>query len=345
LDTEHATIYLGDLASRMITTVYAVGVEDQWLNVLRQTLVGTRADEAPLWKETEARSGRAAPVAVEDARQSDLLSLELVDALHLGSFITLPLLSAEGAIGLVVCSNTYPRQWSEHNLELANQLAVEGSMVVDHARLRESERERLEELAHQAFHDSLTGLPNRAQLQERLHQALGEAERRNEHLALLLIDLDEFKEVNDTLGHEVGDQLLQQVGGRLNALLRKADVVCRLGGDEFAVLMTTDVRADGPRVLADRIEEALEEPFTVGNVTMVVQASIGIAVFPDHGGDPVELMRKADSAMYEAKRSGGGHAIYSAKGDGRGVSQLALLAELQSALGQDDQLYLDYLPQ
>ncbi len=165
-------------------------------------------------------------------------------------------------------------------------------------------RKQVEEsLAHQALHDSLTGLPNRVLLADRLDQGLQTARRTATPLALLLVDLNRFKEVNDTLGHPVGDLLLQQVATRMRDALRPSDTVARLGGDEFAVLLpATD--ADGAATVAATLCQALAEPLTVADQIVTVGASVGIALYPDQGADASTLLWQADMAMYAAKRAG-----------------------------------------
>ena len=150
---------------------------------------------------------------------------------------------------------------------------------------RRTERQAAEN-QHQALHDGLTGLPNRTLLRDRTGQAIRQADRELVPAALLLIDLDRFKEVNDTLGHHYGDQLLIQVGERLQAVLREVDTVARLGGDEFAVLLPKIAAAEGAVVVAKKLQAALEEPFTIDGLTLDVEASIGLALYPDHGNDP-----------------------------------------------------------
>jgi len=160
-----------------------------------------------------------------------------------------------------------------------------------------------ETLAHQALHDSLTGLPNRVLLADRLEQGLHTARRTATPLALLLVDLDRFKEVNDTLGHPVGDLLLQQVAARLRDALRPTDTVARLGGDEFAVLLpATD--AHGAGTVATTLRQVLEQPFPVAGQVVAVGASVGMALCPAQGTDAATLLRRADEAMYVAKRAG-----------------------------------------
>ena len=170
-------------------------------------------------------------------------------------------------------------------------------------------------LTRQALHDALTGLPNRHYMNERLHAALASRLLNSIGPALLLLDLDRFKEVNDTLGHQAGDVLLQQIGQRLQEAVRASDLVARLGGDEFAVLLAgTDV--GGAVRVAEGIAAALQEPFVLEGQPVDAHASIGIAVAPDHGQDADSLMRCADVAMYRAKRSGTGVAVYCTAEDG-----------------------------
>ena len=154
---------------------------------------------------------------------------------------------------------------------------------------------------HQALHDSLTGLPNRILFYDRLEQALLGAEREQEPLAVLIVDLDRFKEVNDTMGHANGDLLLQQVGPRLRAALRARDTIARMGGDEFAVLLPgTDIA--GSRQVAQSLHDALEQPFELESVTLATEASVGVAHYPEHGNTAETLLQRADVAMYMAKK-------------------------------------------
>ena len=181
-------------------------------------------------------------------------------------------------------------------------------------------RKRVEEaLEHQALHDALTGLPNRTLLDDRLQQAIRVADRTRMALALLLMDLDGFKEVNDTQGHHVGDQLLQQVGQRVQTVLRAADTVARLGGDEFAALLPATPDAAGAIHTARKILAALEPPVLLDTLAFHVRMSIGIAVYPVHGADAATLLRHADVAMYVAKRGQTGAAVYVAAQDPGGI--------------------------
>ncbi|WP_208027314.1 putative bifunctional diguanylate cyclase/phosphodiesterase [Rhabdothermincola sediminis] len=200
-----------------------------------------------------------------------------------------------------------------------------------------------EVLRRQALHDGLTGLPNRTLLNDRLRQALQHAEVSGEPVALLMMDLDQFKEVNDALGHDHGDRLLIEMSRRLQGVLRDVDTIARLGGDEFAVLMTFGASEQGAVDVAQRIREALERPFRLGGISVQTSASIGIALAPAHGTDAETLAQRADVAMYTAKRGGGGIAMYAPEHDQSSIRRLALLGELRRAI-DDDELVLHYQP-
>ncbi len=200
-----------------------------------------------------------------------------------------------------------------------------------------AERER------QALHDGLTGLPNRLLLSDRTGRALEEAARGGVRTAVLLIDLDHFKEINDTLGHYVGDELLREVGARLRTAMRDGDTVARLGGDEFAVLACDlEGRADA-ELVAQRLVAALMEPFSIEGVRLDVQASVGIALAPDHGSDGAMLMQRADVALYAAKEHRGTYSFYSPERDSHSVEKLTLLGELREGVGAG-QLQVHYQP-
>jgi diguanylate cyclase len=199
------------------------------------------------------------------------------------------------------------------------------------------------ESQHQALHDGLTGLPNRALLRDRTDQAIHQADRELVPAALLLIDLDRFKEVNDTLGHHYGDRLLLQVAERLRGSLREVDTVARLGGDEFAVLLPRIESAEGATTVARKLQAAFEEPFLLEDLALDVEASIGAAIYPPHGSDTDELLQHADIAMYTAKDSHAGFVLFDPNLDQHSPGRLALLGELRRAI-EDDQILLHYQP-
>ncbi len=160
-----------------------------------------------------------------------------------------------------------------------------------------------ETLAHQASHDSLTGLPNRAYFEGRLIRALRSAAKVNERVAVLFLDSDRFKDINDNFGHAAGDAVLVAVAERVRAQLREDDLVARLGGDEFAVLLAPLHKAEDAQRIADKIIASMDTPIPVpGNTEVLTSLSIGIAIYPDHGATPGTLLNAADAAMYQAKR-------------------------------------------
>jgi len=197
---------------------------------------------------------------------------------------------------------------------------------------RSIERDRARRaLEHQATYDNLTDLPNRLLLNSRLVEAIRTAKRARTGVALLVMDLDNFKEINDSFGHQSGDVMLCQVGPRLRDQLRPGDTVARLGGDEFAVLLPEAGPADAVRV-ATAILEALEQPITVEGQLLDVHSSIGIASFPQHGITAKDLLQRADVAMYVAKRSGNSYAVYSPDQDPYDANRVVLMADLRQAL-------------
>lgn len=206
-----------------------------------------------------------------------------------------------------------------------------------------SERKRqMDALQHQALHDALTGLPNRTLLVDRVEQALRTAQRQERPLALLLADLDRFKEINDTLGHFNGDRVLVQVAELLQQVVRSSDTVARLGGDEFAVLLPTAGYNDATKICR-KLLERLEKPVEIEGHTFVVGVSVGVAMFPDHGADVTTLLQRADVAMYAAKRSHSGFKLYDPEQNQHSLETISMVGELRLALEQD-QLFLCYQP-
>jgi diguanylate cyclase (GGDEF)-like protein len=205
------------------------------------------------------------------------------------------------------------------------------------------ERRRVEQrLLHLAYHDALTDLPNRTLLHDRLEQAVRVAYREGTTLSLLLLDLNGFKEINDTLGHHAGDRVLQCVASRLRGTLREADTVARLGGDEFAVVLPlTDV--DGALLAAQKILHEIEQPCVIDHRSLSVHASLGIACFPDHGSSAEALLQKADVAMYVAKSDGVGITVYAPNRDLHTNRRLSLISELRHGL-DENQFHLEYQP-
>jgi diguanylate cyclase (GGDEF)-like protein len=197
---------------------------------------------------------------------------------------------------------------------------------------------------HLALHDTLTGLPNRVLLLDRATTALALASRSRRVTGVLMLDLDRFKEINDTLGHNYGDGLLVGVAGRLEEVLRPGDTAIRLGGDEFAILVTDLERPEEVHAVAVRVQAVLHQPFMVEDVTLDVEASIGMATSPAHGDDIDTLLRCADVAMYAAKASRSGIEMYEAGHDQHTPARLVQHGDLRRALDDGEQLRLHYQP-
>ena len=189
---------------------------------------------------------------------------------------------------------------------------------------------------HQALHDSLTGLPNRVLFQQRLVEAIDAARLRGGRIAVMLMDLDHFKEVNDTLGHHFGDQLLKEIGPRLSTVLRDDDMMARLGGDEFGVLLPELPDDDVAFTIAERLLEELAVPVSVEGLALDVAGSLGIAIFPTHGQNAESLLRRADVAMYAAKEAGGGYEVYVPEMDQHSPARLTLVSQVRPALEREE---------
>ena len=178
-------------------------------------------------------------------------------------------------------------------------------MVTGRERALRLAAQMTEELRHMAQHDSLTHLPNRALFSDRLNQELARARRNDGRCALMFLDLDDFKQVNDNFGHIVGDHMLLEFAQRLQACVRAADTVGRMGGDEFVVLMPELKESSAALALAEKIRTALHAPFLVDGHALTTSCSLGIAIYPENGLDEITLTKSADDAMYRAKESGG----------------------------------------
>ena len=331
---ERAGMYAVD-SDGVISFTVGVGATPEICDALATALVGKRANDSPAWQRT---AQVLAPALVDDSKLVPVRPGGLVETLGFKSYVALPLLSADGHIGYVMCGDVAkPRAWAPHDEALARQLTLEGALVVDNARLRESERAHLAEMERQAFYDQLTDLPNRSLLAERMEAGLAKADTGDAALALLVLDLDDFKQVNDVLGHYYGDLLLQKVGAVLAGLARASDTVARLGGDEFAILLVGPAPIAGTALaVAERIYERLREPLWLGDLSLPAATSVGIALFPDHGRDATTLLKHADTAMYEAKRKGNGPVVYDRADHEETVERLTFFGELRRTIDRPD---------
>jgi len=220
-------------------------------------------------------------------------------------------------------------------------IAAWGALILSAMFTKGIERKN-REIEHRALHDALTELPNRTWLGQHMEQALDRATGKNTAVAVLVMDMDRFKEINDTLGHDRGDELLKLVVARLRNVIRKSDAIVRLGGDEFAIVMEGQniEEAEGT---ARRILESTGNPFRLEQVNIDANMSIGIAMYPEHGEEGHLLIRRAEVAMYEAKQKNIGHAVYTPDNDPYNLRRLTLLGDLSEAVSREE-LSLLYQP-
>ncbi|MBD3653200.1 diguanylate cyclase [Kangiella sp.] len=212
-----------------------------------------------------------------------------------GNWLAVPLIAQETIVGAIIICATEKDSYSKKDIKLMEFVAEQITATIER-------KEYEQKLHHLASHDWLTGLPNRLLFNDRLDVAIKRAKRVNEQLALLYMDLDGFKEVNDTFGHSKGDLLLSKVAIRIQACVRESDTVARMGGDEFTVLLT-ELHAEGDtELIVDKIRQAFIEPFVLDGAEVAIGISIGIAIYPSSGEDSEALLRNADRAMYDDKR-------------------------------------------
>jgi diguanylate cyclase (GGDEF)-like protein len=252
--------------------------------------------------------------------------------------IVAPLVADDRLIGVLAVANRLGdvSTFDEQDGRLFETIAAHTSVTLQNARL-------VDRLRHESLHDSLTGLPNRVLFQQRLADLLARRRPADPQIAVMLIDLDRFKEINDTLGHSTGDLLLQEVAARLRRVVPDRVTVARLGGDEFALL---DPAQSGPEeavALARGLREELHRPFAYQDLELEVSATIGVAVAPGHGRDATTLLRRADVAMYAAKNTAAGVAAYGEDLDENSPRKLALVGELRSVIDHDG-LEVHYQP-
>ena len=266
----------------------------------------------------------------------------VVECEHL---VVVPVVVENQTVAVFYVARRSDPQFSPVEFEIVQLFIGHAAAAIEKMHLLEQTRASEERFHHQALHDPLTNLPNRVLLHDRLGQAIAFA-RREPHaqpVALLVLDLDRFKEVNDTLGHHAGDRLLQEVGLRLRGALRESDTVARLGGDEFAAVLP-GADAASAVIAAAKLQAALEVPLFLEGRELSMAASIGVAAYPTHGADADTLLRRADLAMYTAKRAQSGVATYEPDHDSRSTERLMLVGALRRAINLEE-LSLHYQPQ
>ncbi len=300
---------------------------------------------------SDGRDGRVVAVLQRSLREglepfnrlrAILLALALIS---IGSSVVGSVLIARGisrpvnrlaAISRNIRDGDYSQRADVEGQDEIGDLAASFNHMLDGISTREAEILRL------AYEDTLTALPNRAMFHDRLRQAVLTARRTGEPVSVMMLDLDRFKVVNDSLGHAAGDQVLREVASRLRGLLRDSDTVARLGGDEFAILLPTGT-PERVTMVAQRILRVLEAPIVLEGQPVDIGGSLGVASFPLHDDDSDMLLRHADVAMYEAKRGNTGFAIYDPRYEEGRQTHLSLLGELRRAV-ENDELSLYYQP-
>lgn len=308
----------------ILLTAQPLGVESETslYVVLQTSLAQARAAYAQLQYELLAVAGFALFVA-------------LLLALLVANGVTRPVRELAAAAQRIASGDYQARVEVKNRDELGQLASTFNKMQSDIA-------EREERIAYQAHHDTLTGLPNRILAQDRLNGAVARARREQNSGALLMLDLDRFKEINDTLGHHTGDEVLRQTARHLNRTVRETDTVARIGGDEFLVILENTDREQAGSV-AQKLMLALAGPLESGDTRLTLSASVGITLFPQQGGEAELLMRRADIAMYDAKEKPERLQHYESGRDERYLQRLGLLQELRQVVN-DNQLTLHFQP-
>lgn len=259
----------------------------------RQQASAAYAPDAEVFGTEVIRSGKTLLLSAETlAQQPEHLRKLHFDSLY---WLGVPLNSHQGTIGALIVQS---HSLAEKDKELLQFVSTQVATAIERQQM-------ISHLQFMAQYDQLTGLPNRALLSDRLQLALARAQREQLQLALLFLDLDKFKQVNDTLGHAAGDLLLQLVAERIQQCLRAMDTVARFAGDEFVVLLEDFRSPDHAAMIAEKIRKALNQPFDIQGQSQRVLPSIGIALYPQHAADSQQLLHQADNAMYLAKKNGG----------------------------------------
>lgn len=276
---------------------------------------------------------RGEPVIVEDIATDPKWEPYRDFALgyQLRSCWSTPIISANGMVlGSLAIYHRKP-----HTPDIKERRLVSGGVHLAGIAIERSQAEA--RIRHMAHHDALTDLPNRTLMEDRVNQAILQVSREGGHAALILIDLDRFKNINDSLGHQTGDIALRQVAKRLRSCVRSSDTLARLGGDEFVICVPHLIDTVSLSRMAEKILQALDKPFELADLSLHIGASIGIALYPDDGYDSTELLRNADAAMYAAKDSGRGNfQFFTPELNASAHERLLLISQLRQALDREE---------
>jgi len=279
--------------------------------------------------------------ATNDPATSEMTGTYLLDN-DIHSILGAPIFYDRNIIGVICHEHVgQARKWTVNEQEFTTLIASDISLSLEVDKRKVIEKD----LEHQAYHDSLTGLPNRALLLDRIDQAIKHAKRNNSLLAVLFLDLDNFKQINDSFGHSVGDTVLIAISGRLKNTLRDMDTIARLGGDEFTILLSEFDKEDEINEITAKLFDTLRKPLVIKGGELFVTTSIGISVFPNDGTNPEILLRNADAAMYRAKEKGrNGFEFYTEDMTERALEKVHMITNLNRAL-DNDEFEVYYQPQ
>jgi diguanylate cyclase (GGDEF)-like protein len=283
-----------------------VAASDEVITALQR--LQNELHEGPCWEAYQTGAAVSSPDLGHDARYGEF-SLRAGDE-GLAAVFTFPMRVNGTCVGTVDLYRDTPGPLSEWSMRAGQVLADVAAAYLYNAQSRIEASAALEQLSHRSLHDPLTGLANRALFEQLLDQAVARSRRSHHLAAVLFLDLDRFKSVNDRHGHHVGDELLVAVAARVHAALRPGDTLARFGGDEFVALCEDLLEAHSAETIAERIANVMAEPFMIAGRALSMTASVGIALFGQGGELPQRVLRDADCAMYEAKNNGGGqHAL------------------------------------
>lgn len=326
--------------NKTVRPMAQAGYEEGYLATLKLTWADMERGRGPVG--TAIRTGK--PFITRNIRSDPSFAPWSEEARKRGyaSMMALPLRVNDEVIGALCIYAKELDAFDQEEVVLLSEMAEDLAYGIAALGTRTEREQAHETIRRMAYHDSLTDLPNHAYLEERLQQALSEANTRGQSLAVLLLDLDRFREVNDALGFNQGDLLLKDVGKRIRGALKEGELVARMRGDEFSILLAVS-DADHAAEAARRILDALGVPFVLSDLSLDVSAAVGISLFPQHGAEAAYLIRHADMAMRQAKKSGKGYAFYTAEQDEDSLRRLALAGELRRAI-EEDELVLHYQP-
>ncbi len=325
---------------RTILPVAQAGYEEGYLATLNLTWADTERGRGP--SGTVIRTGK--PSIARNVQTDSAFAPWRGEAIKRGyaSCIAMPLRVHQKTIGNLNIYAAEPDAFDPEEVALLSEMANDLAYGIETLRTRVEHKQAHETIRHMAYFDPLTGLPNHAQFEQHLQEAILQAQTQNRSLAVLLVDLDRFREINDVLGFTQGNALLKELGERLCSELREGGMVARMRGDEFTILLPgADTKA--ATQCAQQIIRLLGEPFLLGGLPVDVHASIGIALFPSHATDAEQLIRRMDVAMHEAKKIGNSYVLYAKKQDQDAPRRLALAGDLRRAI-EDDELELHFQP-